>query len=96
MKFTLLIITSNALLATGNLTDGPVSEYANLGAVAVLSSILVWIVMKGMPAIYAAHREERDALLVRLDCLESRRHEDSDKLREVLDKMLAHCMAERG
>lgn len=96
MKIALMIVTANVLLGVGNLTDNPISEFANLGAVAVLSAVLVWIVMKGTPAIYAAHREERDALLARLECMETRRHEDSERLRETLDKMLAHCMAERG
>ena len=96
MKFALLILTSNALLGIGNVTEGPLSDYANLGAVAVLSLILMWVVMKGYPAMLNDTREERGALLVRLDSLEMRRHEDSEKLREVLDKMLSHCMAERG
>lgn len=92
MKFAALIAASSFLLGIGNLAEGPTADYANFTAVMVLSSLLVWIVCKGLPAIHAAHRDERDALLARLDALEARRHEDTVLLRETLDKIVSHCM----
>lgn len=95
MKFAAIIVASNLLLGVGTLTDDPLASVAQLGAVAALSYLAIWERCMGTPASQKAHKRERDEAWAKIEAMDNRHHQDSERLRETLDKMLAHCMSER-
>ena len=76
------LLMSNFLLGAEGAADGQMANYANLGATVALSFIVIFMITKGLPYLLNSQREERDALLKRID----KRDEERDALLLRLDK----------
>jgi len=88
-----VIGVSAAAKVVAEIVPSPISGYANLGATVALSVIVIFLITKGLPSLLLSQKQERDALLARLDKRDEDRRMDNEELRQTLEKMLAHCMS---